>query len=284
MTTVPGEELSVSGTGEGGMTIQLYRGQQLAGETEYAKPVTLGPAKPGPTLHQDSQDPPGEDQESLPQHRQVPSIDETGRRRFVARQAAPVAQAAQVVAGQGPAGLGFQGQGTARPVQDHVHLVAAVITPEEETRCLVTVYPVLEQFGDDEGLEDLAAKGVDQEVVRLADAEEIAEEAGIQEVQLRTPGQAVVEAAMVGPQPDAEEARLQDIEPAAGGAVADAAVAGEGGQVQQLPVAPGAEAQEAPEQLEVGHVQDVPHVPLDVGPEVVLVPAPRARRRWWTGG
>src|SRR3990172_12158354 len=76
----------------------------------------------------------------------------------------------------------------------------------------------------------------------------------------------------MGAQQEDEGAGLQDGKPRPGGRVRDAAVRGEGGQVQKLAGASGAEADEALERSEIADPQDVAYVPLHVGPKVAPVP------------
>jgi hypothetical protein len=64
---------------------------------------------------------------------------------------------------------------------------------------------------------------------------------------------------------------IRNGKPRPGGRVRDAAVRGEGGQVQKLAGASGAEADEALERPEIADPQDVEHVPLHVGEEGVGV-------------
>lgn len=92
----------------------------------------------------------------------------------------------------------------------------------------------------------------------------MAEQAGVQEVELGALDEPLAEVPEVRAEQRDQEAGLQHGEPALGGAVAYAAVGGQRREVQELSVAPGGEAQEPAEGLQVAHLEDAAHVPLEV--------------------
>src|SRR5665647_2803435 len=68
-------------------------------------------------------------------------------------------------------------------VEERVHLAPGPVPPEVQMRPLAVVAPYLEQLTDHEVLEDGAAQGMRAELLRSGDAEQVADQPCIEEVQ-----------------------------------------------------------------------------------------------------
>ena len=139
---------------------------------------------------------------------------------------------------------------------------------------LAPMQPRLEQFRQDEGLEHGAAGGVRAKLVRRSNAQQMAEQPGVEEVQLRRLDEPLAEVAVMRAEPHDEKAGLQARQPAARGRMRDAGVARQVAEIEQLTAAARAQAHEEPEGIEVADVDELAQVAFDVGPLVVAQPAP----------
>ena len=146
------------------------------------------------------------------------------------------------------------------------------VAPEEQVRFLTLVEPILDQLGHHETLEDGPAGCMVVQVLGRSDSEQVAEEAGVEEVELGALDQALAEVSVVRPQQMNDKTRLQDRDPSTGGGVGDAAVNTKRGKVQELSTAPRAEPNETSKGLQIADVQNLAHIPLHVGLVVAAQP------------
>ncbi|HNX52055.1 MAG TPA: hypothetical protein PKL08_17935 [Thermoanaerobaculaceae bacterium] len=130
----------------------------------------------------------------------------------------------------------------------------------------------LPQRGDDERLEDGAAQGVGPQVACTAEPEKVADQAGVEEVELGRLGGAGVEALVVRRKEIEHVACPEHGDPCPGGGVADAYLAAERGEVEHLAGATSAEGEEAQEGVEVADVGEQPYIALDIGAQVAVEP------------
>ena len=117
-----------------------------------------------------------------------------------ARKLGVVVEALERVRGDGLTCLDLDGEAVRAEVDEDVHLVAVGVAPEVQRGRLAVVEEELSKLGDDEVLEDGAPEGVGAEVLGAADAEEVAEQARIDEVELGALDEALAEALVVGPE------------------------------------------------------------------------------------
>lgn len=182
-------------------------------------------------------------------------------------------QGLERIRGDGGARLGFGQHEARRRIQNEVDFDAALLAQVEERGRLPAMDARLVDLRRDPGLEDRAAQRVVDELIRGADAQEVAREPGVEEVQLGGLDHLGGDAAMPGGQAKDQEARLEDRQPRPGGVVRDAGVGGERGEVEHLRGSAGAQPQEGREGVQVADVEDLAHVALDVGGDVVGQPA-----------
>ena len=90
------------------------------------------------------------------------------------------------VGGDGASGLDLRGQQGHSRLHDDIHFEARAASEEMQVGRERTVDPGLQYLRHDPGLEDRAAERVLAELVGRADAEEPADHAGVEEVQLRS--------------------------------------------------------------------------------------------------
>src|SRR4029078_5910433 len=129
-------------------------------------------------------------------------------------------------------------------VQQGVHLVARRIAPEVELGGLAVMEEGLVELTNDEGLEDGSTQRVQVDVLRPAQPQEGAEEAGVEEVQLGRLHQPLVEILMVRLEEVEDIARLEHGDPVPRRRVADPGLACQGRAVYELPGTAGAEGQQ----------------------------------------
>ena len=84
-----------------------------------------------------------------------------------------------------------------------------MVAPEGEAGFDAGVQGALVQIGDDQVLEHRPAQRMGGEFLGVANAQQIAQEAGVHEVELGVSGEAPVEALMVRRQAEHHETRLQ---------------------------------------------------------------------------
>ena len=94
------------------------------------------------------------------------------------------------------------------------------------------------------------------EVFGRVDPQQVAQEAGVQKVQLGALDQPFAEVSMMRPQEGDQKARLEDREPSPGRGVGDAGIVCEGRQIEELPVSARAQTDEPAERLDVANVDD----------------------------
>ena len=173
------------------------------------------------------------------------------------------------------AGFDFHRHGACPGANHQVDFVATVVAPEGELRLDAAVVAGLCQFRDHEVLEYGAVHGVAGQFFGAVDLQQVAEQPGVEEIELRALGQALVEVLVVRLQAEDDEARLQHGEPAPRRLVADAAVVAEAGEVEQLADAASAEQNEQAERFEVADLGERANVALQVGLEVQRRPLER---------
>ena len=83
------------------------------------------------------------------------------------------------VGGHGLAGRDLDRQGGAAPLDHHIDFVSARVAPEIKALLLTSMDVVLDQFRNDEALENTAPHGMQMEVLGVTDPEEVAEVAGV---------------------------------------------------------------------------------------------------------
>ena len=105
-----------------------------------------------------------------------------------------------------------------------------------------------------------------------ANPQQIAQEAGVQEVQLGALDQPLAEISVVRPQERHDETRLEDRKPSPGGGMGNSRVVSEGGQIEQLTVSAGAQPDKAAEGFDVTDVDDLSNVAFHVGSIIVAKP------------
>jgi len=153
---------------------------------------------------------PGPDLDPLPDIPLFPAVDEDPVFRGVPRKGHPVPETAEEIGRDGFRGFDLHGNDGASQVDDQVDLVAGLVPPEEQRGILAGVGEHLVDLGQDERLEDVPAQGVGGEVLLVPDPQEVAEQAAVQEIQLRRPDDPFREVPGMGAKQEDEGAGLQD--------------------------------------------------------------------------
>ena len=120
---------------------------------------------------------------------------------------APALDPIEKVGGHGLAGLDLDRQGGAIPLDHHIDFVSARVAPEIKALFLTSMDVVLDQFRNDEALENTASHGMQMEVLGVTDPEEVAEEAGVGKIELRAFDQSLVEIAEMRSEEHHQECR-----------------------------------------------------------------------------
>ena len=124
-------------------------------------------------------------------------------------------------------------------------------------------------------LEQRASKRMRGDLFHMLDADEMAGEAHIVKIELRRLDQPLANIGVERRQPESDIARLQHLDPIAGGGVADAGVGAKRHRVRQLSDASGAQADESLKARQIANLTQAAHVAFDVGLEVVAQGLPR---------
>jgi len=95
--------------------------------------------------------------------------------------------------GHGPARLDLYRDQPGARVDEDVDLVPGGVAPEVELRILPPCRVGLDEFGDDERLEDGAAQRMSLERRRIFDAQQVAHQSGVEKVKPRTLAEALAE-------------------------------------------------------------------------------------------
>ena len=119
------------------------------------------------------------------------SVDEHSGIRAV--EFAPVVQTAHHVPGDRLARFDFDRVETLAVFNEEIDLVSLGIPPVVQRRFHSSIEAGLTEFGNDVGLEDRAALAVQFQIPSRPDAQQIAKQSGIIEIQLRRFDQALVE-------------------------------------------------------------------------------------------
>ena len=216
---------------------------------------------------------PREDGGFLPVLEGGATVDEPRGDRLAGELGAPVVEAGKEVGRDGLAGFDFHGvEGIRSGFDEGVDFVAFFVSEEMEGGLEAVIGLRLEDLGHDPVFKQGTALGVDAEVVGSAHADEPGSEPGIAEVELGRFDEALVEIGEPRADQKHQMAGLEYGQPGLGGDAGDAGVRRERGDVEKLADPPGTELDEALESGEILDVENLPHIPLQVGADVILKP------------
>lgn len=180
-----------------------------------------------------------------------------------------VCEAFQQARVEGGAGFDFERVDLASVEGEEVDFVFVGVAIKVKVGDAAAVPLRFEAFEDDEVFKNGADEGVAGDLVGLADAEEVAEEADIGEVVFRTFDDAFSEVFEVGRELEDEEGGFEDGEPVADGFGGDADIVGEGAVVEELSGAAGEELEEFLEEGGVFQVNQLANIAFHIGLVVV---------------
>ena len=158
-------------------------------------------------------------------------MDEQSAGGRVVRKARPPLQVLHRVGGNGLPGFDFDGDEPTAQVDQRIDLSASRIAPKVDRRLAAAIGETLDEFRDDERLEDRSPQRMARQRVGIGDVEEVADQPGVQEVQARSFAQALAEVGVVRRQRNSQIPDLEDIEPPASGLLAHADIARQPAQV-----------------------------------------------------
>ena len=110
------------------------------------------------------------------------------------------------------------------------------------------------------------------QLLAVLNAEQPRGEAGIQKIQLGRFNQTFIEVAVMRWQQMHDITGFQHGYPGFGGVMRHATVAGQGGQIEQLPGAARAQFQKALKAGQILHFDQLPHIPFQVSARIVPIP------------
>ena len=200
-------------------------------------------------------------------------MDEPRGDRLAGELGAPVVEAGEEVGRDGLAGFDFHGvEGIRSGFDEGVDFVAFFVAEEMEGGLEAVIRLRLEELGHDPVFKQGTALGVDADVVGSAHADEPGSEPGIAEVELGRLDEAFVQVGEPRTDEENEVAGLEHGQPGLGGDAGDAGVRRKRGDVEKLADPPGTELDEALKRGEILNVENLPHIPLQVGADVILKP------------
>lgn len=170
----------------------------------------------------------------------VPSVDEGGLHGGAACQGKPFFQTLEILAVEGLVRLDLHGLQLFSALDHDVHLVAGAVPPEIQIAGQALVVARFQHLAEDEGFEKRPALGVGVQLLGTLDGEQPAGQARIDEVEFGGLDEPFVEVLVVGGEQENDVAGLQERDPGLGGVVGDAAVGGQGREVEELAGAAGA--------------------------------------------
>jgi hypothetical protein len=201
------------------------------------------------------------------------AVDEPWGNRLAGELGAPVIEAGEKVRGDGFPGFDFDGlEGVGSGFDEGVDFVAFLVAEKVKRGLDASVGLGFEQLGHDPIFEKGSALWMSGDVAGGADAYKPRGEAGITEIEFRGLDEALVEIGEPWLDQENQVAGLEDREPGLGGDASDAGIRCEGVDVDQLADASRAELDEALEGSEILDFENLPHIPLKIGADVVLEP------------
>lgn len=166
--------------------------------------------------------------------------------------------------------------------------MTGAVPPEEEVTPPAPVETLLEEFRDDEVLEEGTPHGREVHGLLGFYGKKGCGKGGVVEIEFRGFADALAEVPVIGLKEEDDVPRFQHREPLPGGIVGDAGFAGEIGQIQHLSSSCSGQREEFPEGVQIPHIHHLPHVPLQIGTNVVLSPYPCVQvpvmHRWVEAG
>ncbi len=153
-----------------------------------------------------------------------------------------------------------------------VDFVPCPIAPEENRGCSSVVQIGFGDLCDHVVLENRPPERMRNDLGSLTDAQKLAEQTCIVEVELGAFDYSLAEVPVMGREQEDDEACLEHGDPAARRVYRDAAVRCQARVAEELSGSPGAKRQEPFEDGEVADVRQAPHIALDVGLDVVRKP------------
>ena len=202
-------------------------------------------------------------------------MHQPGWQGLLAGEAGGLLAGADVIRRHRAAGLDFHRLQASVHLEHQIRFQPVVVAPEIQIRRQPCVEAGFQELTYHPRLEHRAAQRMQTQGSGVADAQQPARQAGIDEVQLGRLDQPLAEIAVVGWQQEHQIAGLQHRQPGACGVVGDTRLAGQGADVEQLSGAGRAQAQESLERGKILHVQHLPHVALHVGGDIGGKPVPR---------
>ena len=176
------------------------------------------------------------------------------------------------VRGHGIARFDFHRVEKIRFFDQEVDFVPCPVAPEENRRCSSVVQIGLGDLCDYVVLENRPPERMRYDLGGLTDAQKLAEQACVVEVELGAFDHPLVEVPVMGREQKDDETCLEHGDPAARRVYGDAAVRCQARVVEELSGSAGAKRQESIEDFEVADVRQAPHIALDVGLDVVRKP------------
>lgn len=184
---------------------------------------------------------------------------------------APVIEAGEEVRGDGFPGFDFDGlEGVGSGFDEGVDFVAFLVAEKVKRGLDASVGLGFEQLGHDPIFKKGSALWMSGDVAGVADADKPRGEAGIAEVEFRGLDEPLVEIGEPRLDQENQVAGLEDREPGLGGDASDAGIRCEGVDVYQLADASGTKLDESLEGSEILDFENLPHIPLQIGADVVL--------------
>ena len=150
-----------------------------------------------------------------------------------------------------------------------VHLVAVAVAVEIQRRRSAAIRLLLEELHHHEVLEQLPRERVPIRLPGAFDAQQVAQQADVGEVEFGRFHLPFAEVLEVGRQTEDDVGSLQDGQPVADGLAADSDIVRRRGVVHQLPRPTSKKPQKALEGRQVLEIDELPHISFDIGSEVV---------------
>jgi len=200
-------------------------------------------------------------------------MDEPGGDGLLGEFFAPEIEAFEEVGGDGFAGFDLDGvEGVRGCLDEGIDLVAFLVAEEVEGGLGSVVGLGFEQLGHDPVLEECATLGMGGEVSGPPHSKQPSGQARVGEVELGRFDQALGGVGEPRADEQNEVAGFEDGQPGFRSDPGDACIGGERGDVYQLADASGAELDETLEGGEILDVENLTHIALKVGADVVLEP------------
>lgn len=169
----------------------------------------------------------------------------------------------------------FNQEERARCVHHQIYFGPSRLAVVREVSYLPRVGSCLVDLAGDPGFKDRSSQGVCAQLLGVANAEQEAQEAGVQKMQFGRFHRLFSHVPMPRRKPMAQEAGFQNRQPGSRSGLRNASVSSKGAQHQLLRGSSRAQAKESCECLQARHIEQLPNISLNVGGGVVRIPTRR---------